>query len=242
MLKAFICQRCGKQFEHQYYPSHGPSKYCGLKCRKNQIRIVCAICSKIFFVPASRKMRKYCSKKCMTEGVKRPKQICEQCQKEFRPSKTGNRFCSLQCAADSRKATRLHKICEICGARFTVKKGYTSARFCSLQCSAIGIAKHGPDNPNWNGGHDKWRGENWHEQSWKARKRDSYTCQACGLVRKNNPALPVHHIVPYHDFNGDYEIANNLSNLVTLCKHCHAIIESNSKERNKSGQFRERPA
>lgn len=242
MLKTFVCQRCGKQFEYQYYPSRKPPKYCSPECRKNQIEIICAVCGKAFSVPASRKTRKYCNKKCMTEGVKRPKQICEQCQREFRPSKTGNRFCSLQCAANWRKTTRLHKICKTCGEEFIVKKGYINAMFCSLQCSAIGTAKHGPDNPNWNGGHDGWRGENWHEQSWQARKRDNYTCQTCGFVRKNNPALPVHHIIPYHNFNGDYKAANVLSNLITLCGRCHASIENSDRERNELGQFRERPA
>jgi len=237
MLKKFICHRCGKPFECQYYPSRTLPKYCSPACRKNQMIIVCAVCGKAFSVPVSRKGRKYCDKKCATEGARRPKQICEQCKQQFRPSKTGNRFCCLQCSADFKKATRLHKICETCGDEFIVKKGYVKARFCSLQCSAIGTAQKGPDNPNWRGGHDGWRGSNWHKQSWLARKRDSYTCQDCGLIRKNNPALPVHHIIPYHDFGGDYKAANVLTNLTTLCERCHSHITNHGRRKNQSGQF-----
>ena len=240
MLKKFICHRCGKPFEHQHYPSRTLPKYCSLACRKNQMTIVCAICSKALSVPACRKTRKYCSKKCMGQGLRRPKQICEQCKKQYQPIQAGTHFCSLQCSADFRKATRLHKICETCGDGFIVKKGYVKARFCSLQCSAttIGKTQQGPNNPNWQGGHNGWRGTNWHKQSWLARKRDNYTCQVCGLIRKNNPGLPVHHIVPYHDFNGDYKAANILANLTTLCERCHSHITNRGRKRKQIGQFK----
>lgn len=241
MLRTFACQRCGQLFEKRYYPSRSLPVYCSPKCRKDRVEITCATCGKVFSVPRSRKdIRKHCSRECMDKSIRRPEQICKWCGKKYRPIKTGNSFCSLRCAIDIRKATRLHKICETCEKEFIVKKGYVGARFCSHKCSSIGIAMHGPDNPNWKGGCDSDRGPNWHKQSWKARKRDNYTCQMCSLVRKNNPALPVHHIQRYHEFNDDYITANDLSNLITLCSRCHGVADNNNRTRNELGQFRER--
>lgn len=53
----------------------------------------------------------------------------------------------------------------------------------------------------------------------KILKRDHYTCQSC---RQRLPAyaLSVHHIIPRTEGG-----TNILENLITLCHHCHDLIE-----------------
>jgi len=64
------------------------------------------------------------------------------------------------------------------------------------------------------------RGPNWQRQADAARKRDKYTCRDCGRVQYQ-PRLDVHHLIPYRSFNGDYKVANRLSNLISVCRICH---------------------
>jgi len=59
----------------------------------------------------------------------------------------------------------------------------------------------------------------WLEIAKKIRKRDNYTCQHCG-----NPGYDVHHIIPWRLTHND-----NPSNLVTLCRSCHSLIENNTQ-------------
>lgn len=74
-------------------------------------------------------------------------------------------------------------------------------------------------------------GPNWFKQRKAALERDSYTCQRCGHIGRELPngkwTVSVHHRVKIKCFvmDGvcDYEAANDLSNLVTLCEvnGCH---------------------
>jgi 5-methylcytosine-specific restriction endonuclease McrA len=82
----------------------------------------------------------------------------------------------------------------------------------------------GPKNPFWRGGYEPYYGPNWFEQREKALKRDNYTCQKCGARGDD-----VHHIIPFRKFGlANYLKANELSNLITLCKSCHG--KENGKE------------
>lgn len=58
----------------------------------------------------------------------------------------------------------------------------------------------------------------------KIRKRDNYQCRTCGKTQKEEEiALPVHHI--------DYNKENNKeTNLITLCRVCHAITNVHRKQ------------
>lgn len=56
---------------------------------------------------------------------------------------------------------------------------------------------------------------NWPELSTAVKVRDNYTCQRCGAT---NVELHAHHIVKLRDGG-----SNNLTNLLTLCRHCHAL-------------------
>jgi DEAD/DEAH box helicase domain-containing protein len=67
-------------------------------------------------------------------------------------------------------------------------------------------------------------GPNWSEQRDRARARDGYRCQHCG-VPEGRHAHHVHHKVPFRTF-ASYQQANQTSNLVTLCSRCHRRAET----------------
>ena len=106
--------------------------------------------------------------------------------------------------------------------------------FCSKPCKYQWMSENlsGENNHLWKGGSIAYYGPNWHRQRRRARKRDGYRCQHCGIAqKKNGKALDVHHIVPFRTFgyipgqNDNYKQANDLSNLVSLCRSCHIRAE-----------------
>jgi 5-methylcytosine-specific restriction endonuclease McrA len=62
---------------------------------------------------------------------------------------------------------------------------------------------------------------NWENFRLKVYQRDNYQCQNCGLSGGPNGEIELHahHIVPL-SVGGN----NTLSNIVTLCHHCHILI------------------
>jgi len=77
-------------------------------------------------------------------------------------------------------------------------------------------------------------GPNWDEQKLKARIRDHAQCQVCGKtdaehIEEWGRVNHVHHIIPRAEFieDGvlDYEQANKLENLITLCSRHHKRLE-----------------
>lgn len=58
------------------------------------IELKCEFCPKIFFRPVR---RRFCSKECHSEAMRLPPKDCPQCHSEFRPEKSTQKFCSLQC-------------------------------------------------------------------------------------------------------------------------------------------------
>ena len=66
-------------------------------------------------------------------------------------------------------------------------------------------------------------GPNWLAQRNRARGRDGYRCQACGVL-EDERSHHVHHKIPFRAF-ASYRQANQLSNLVTLCPRCHHRAE-----------------
>jgi DEAD/DEAH box helicase domain-containing protein len=75
------------------------------------------------------------------------------------------------------------------------------------------------------------RGPNWEEQRNQARARDGYRCRHCGAPERPGRAHDVHHVQPFRTFgyvrgqNDRYRQANDLENLVTLCRSCHQRVE-----------------
>lgn len=98
----------------------------------------------------------------------------------------------------------------------------------------------GPDNCNWKEEPvSEWReyGDNWDQQRQKALERDDYICQTpgCELTQEAHReeftrGLHVHHIRPLSAFGDDenevnFERANRLDNLVTVCVEDHYLWE-----------------
>ena len=75
----------------------------------------------------------------------------------------------------------------------------------------------------WNASRNEY-GPTWPAQRQRARQRDGYRCQLCGLPEQGR-VHDVHHKVPFKSFSSALE-ANQLNNLVTLCPSCHRRAES----------------
>jgi len=80
-------------------------------------------------------------------------------------------------------------------------------------------------------------GPNWPEMRLRARQRDRFTCQHCGMPEAQaGREHDVHHRIPFRRFgyrpgeNEAYLQANDLSNLVTLCRSCHARVDHGPRE------------
>jgi DEAD/DEAH box helicase domain-containing protein len=75
-------------------------------------------------------------------------------------------------------------------------------------------------------------GPNWARQRRLALDRDQHRCSNCGAPEPPGREHDVHHVRPLRDFTyaeaGDnlYAVANDLGNLVTLCRRCHQEAES----------------
>lgn len=80
----------------------------------------------------------------------------------------------------------------------------------------------------------RYYGPNWEIQREQVLLRDEYQCQKCGIeleahIEKYHRGLHVHHLIPFENFQS-YELANHLSNLVTICQRCHRTVETESVE------------
>lgn len=81
-------------------------------------------------------------------------------------------------------------------------------------------------------------GPNWQKQRQQALSRDNHTCQMCGA---KDGMLHVHHIRPFREFgyipgkNNNYQQANQLENLITLCPRCHRQAEAGQQTRSGLG-------
>ena len=73
-------------------------------------------------------------------------------------------------------------------------------------------------------------GPTWPRQRDRARSRDGYRCQVCGVAEQGR-SHEVHHKIPFRMFSSA-EIANQLDNLITLCPACHRRVEMSVRVRS----------
>jgi 5-methylcytosine-specific restriction endonuclease McrA len=163
---------------------------------------------------------------------------CENCGKEFNrydSQAVGDRqVCSEECQFElytgeshEEQKQRVEVECGHCGnvvEKRLSRINRVKTAYCGKECADKGHS--GEKHPNYKTGtHKDYKGK-WKKQRKKARKRDDYKCQRCG-VREDNleRQLDVHHKIPYRTFDDPVE-ANKLANLVSLCKRCHGVVES----------------
>ncbi len=211
------CSYCGKEMLRKPSTIFN-NNFCNRKCKqafqsqnghlinqhlKDQVEKECSICGSKFNVPRNReKSAKYCSRKCLGKAngirgkVNYKKQIlipCSYCRKTF-----------------EKKPSTIRTL-----------------NFCSTTCMGNYYSQSkmfsGENSGTWNGGDINYYGSNWLSQRRLARERDHFTCQDCGISEEQyGHELSVHHIKPFREFNGDWENANELSNLVSVCEYpCH---------------------
>jgi hypothetical protein len=239
------CEYCGKTFSRN--TSHATvQRFCSTACwyqwkRDHREYKACEMCGK-----PSRAGARFCSNACYGQwkathvtGADNPnwrggaEHVCKECGKAFltRPChKNRAQYCGRACRERAYRKTRIVKTCERCGRQYVTYASLTDrSRFCSAKCKneALWEQNTGPDNHNWKGGKIGYRGRNWYAQARKARIRDNYTCQRCGITQElYGRSLDVHHIVPFREFGVErYKEANALPNLLSLCSPCHRIVE-----------------
>lgn len=246
--KTAVCPICQKVFPLDYHAV----KYCSRKCKdeaqRSHLVLICAFCKKPFTTKPSRRKnpnKAYCSVQCRilasSDSIKKSTFVCRECGTSFIDwTYRKPRFCSHHCM--SKFAARQPKpnarrpnsfvtlSCQYCGKRYTVHVAQTkgrNSRYCSRSCAyaALSLNTRGAKNPNYTGGPCIY-GENWSMQKKLAIKRDKHTCQRCGASGYvKGRSLDIHHIKPIRLFKGDWQKANDLSNLITLCRSCHQSVE-----------------
>lgn len=178
---------------------------------------------------------------------------CAACGTEFRKQAAkamagARHFCGVACAIQWRakhcrgntapnwKGAKREVECSYCKKNILrPKQGYRPkvGYFCSRECRCAWLSENrsGEASPYWRGGR-QFYGRNWKRQRRAARERDGHQCQHCGRTRdEEGTELPVHHIKAFRNFgyipgeNENYRQANALSNLITLCRVCHAKAE-----------------
>lgn len=182
----------------------------------------CQTCGAPFYRPPSRCTpdARFCSKKCRV-GLARPN-LRSYYRKHGSPLK-GKSAVWLKKPPVELTCAHCRKVVTLSGrAGKDARRGVQ--RFCSPPCAYAWIREHPEWNPRFRGGHAQDYGRNWSSQASATRKRDGYRCADCKLEQRR-PALDVHHRVPLRKFNGDFDLANDLGNLVTLCRSCHGRWE-----------------
>lgn len=229
------------------------------RAKKFHITKTCPICGQEFQTTTKNGGKKTCSKKCAdvlrTQGVRaRPSTrimvACTNCGKLLKrpPSRVDGRthFCNQDCKTEHQRIPESKVIlsCKTCGQLFTVTRFFTSphlgrktAKYCSRACMAEALShnRRRENNPNWKGGYVLNYGPNWYLQRRKALKRDNHACQVCNYKIGGDIILDVHHIIPFKQFNGDWKSANQLTNLISLCRVCHPKVECGELKCPKPG-------
>lgn len=215
--KALECSYC-KQNLHRKPSAINTTNFCNVECKtlyqlknghlinqhlRKEIQLQCEYCNKVFSIPPNRQeTAKFCSINCLGKS-------------------NGKR-------AKVKLSRKIILECSYCKSTFEKKRStIKELNFCHMECmskyySETGMFS-GENSGTWNGGKINYYGSNWHSQRRKARERDNYTCQDCGIREEiYGQELSVHHIKPFKEFKGDWKNANKLSNLISLCESpCH---------------------
>jgi len=190
-------------------------------------RLVCDNCSNEFVEESLQRAEKqdhhYCSRECFEEHMKvRDDTVdpvwLEPMYGEDNPAWKGGSV-ALEC--------------DTCGDSYKRPPSEVEKydnHFCSKPCRAEWMKKRmsAEKHPQWKGGHADYYGANWNRQRRKALERANDTCERCQTHTDSlQKSLEVHHLkrIAWFKENYDkpkwYQRANDLSNLVVLCRDCH---------------------
>lgn len=177
-------------------------------------------------------------------SIRKSKATCTKCNAEFAMydsrrvasgKKPNNFFCSDSCRSQfygERFSEKVSVNCENCGEeleRRPCEIEETNFSVCSDKCYSEIMS--GKTSPNWEGGHPDY-GEFWSSGVREETiKRDFECCRLCRISRDESEEkfgrdLEVHHKKAIRSYD-DKKKGNKMSNLITLCKSCHATVEAN---------------
>lgn len=139
------------------------------------------------------------------------------------------------------KGNYLETECSHCGKPLEIenwRRDRAKKFFCDYECMGKWQAENltGDTRYNWKGGEPNCYGPGWSHLREAVRERDSHQCQYCGMTNEDHleefgQALHVHHMKPFKEFgyipgeNENYQQANSLDNLITLCIVHHKKAE-----------------
>lgn len=231
----FICSYCGKEVvapkRKKRNGEIADHIFCNRECYDKFRRLdtdrVCKYCGKHFIAIRDKKRAQFCNDNCRRAYFTQQALVyCANCGQAF-----------YQWSVDKIRGTividsEIKCCCDKCSKEYHKRNEM-------IRREKISFAFTGAKHPNWQGGQNQYRGENWTHQKFLTKKRDNYTCQCCGISEKQakkkyGNGLEVHHKKPYLFFNNDYLKANDLSNLITLCKSCHQKTEWEYRKEHES--------
>ena len=226
------CPQCKIEFRNYRLAAIYCGKTCADYARRVRVTLTCFWCHQAFERerPKANHEKSFCNPACHKAWMNTlvPVKTCPNCNKEFINKKQRTSiFCSMNCWYESKRKAQ-ESNCDACGKSILLAPSKIARHkhfYCSFECRNIGNS--GKNNSAWLGGHKKYRGPNWERQSLKCRQRDSFTCQSCFKIEtQDDIRFAAHHRTPYRYFLGNWERANRLSNLITLCGSCHTRIEN----------------
>lgn len=207
----------------------GRGKFCSSICfhlsRTFNKSKQCKVCNKTYLPqsPYHGKRSKYCSHKCHGRDVANNKELknCLICRKNFRSHGTRGKYCSISCFSKSSRSKSTRE------KQSLAHTGLSSKLKGKRRLDLSGIF-----HPNWRGGITPKINQRVNDMEWKktrviAYQRDNYTCQKCNK-KCNYSDIACHHIIPWRIVQKD-----ELFNLQTLCKSCHAKADAQYRRQER---------
>lgn len=176
----------------------------------------------------------FCSYVCQKEYNKENSNAktitCHICGKEFTvknyrlKNKQNSITCSRKCKTKASGGGSQTVKCDWCAQPITRGNAFINNKnFCSRKCMGFWQSENmlGEKSPTWRGGCVNYYGKSWSAMNRAARARDNNTCQGCNKQQNAlDHTLEIHHLKPVRLFE-EPDLANNLENLITLCRDCH---------------------
>jgi hypothetical protein len=234
------CDHCGEMFGHDFPKSKLEKRqFCSDECHYESKRVTleCGNCGSEFSRPQGEvdddADNYFCSAECrLQHAPKRMIRTCPTCGEDFAtdPS-TDSTYCSHECMREHYKERMKGENNPNYGNRH--EDMWTMPAEMRKDLSE---ARMGENNPNWVDGsprNGQWRFQtqvyNWAEQHLGTE------CTLCG-----EEDLNVHHVVPRRFFE-EIPMAHFASNLVPLCRSCHARVDHKVRDLLVEDRAREIP-